>query len=452
MSTSQLVSHLKDNLLTCAICDDQYLDPRTLRCLHSFCLRCLQQWSANNGSGESVQCPACRQVTDLGALGGAEGLPRSFFLENLREVVQRFQEVQCIDESMQCFNCSVSNVCKACNIYLCDHCFERHKQDPATREHRTIAAPDSQTIRRERTGSNHRLSRSVSTVENQGGVSLQGLFRRSRSSDRAKGSRNRASDLSRSAERETTRPASFQPNNPVTNGRCSYLIQPRLKHTIRGNNRSVWGVALLSNRVYVITYCASSIDVYDASSYDQLGSISVDGLKDPWDMVSCSRQGSLYVCDWRSKCVFAIRPGDYDDREVIRTKWVQMEHRPRGLSVSGDGRSVLLVCADWRKETTNDSLRVYDVTGTKRPRVTRKVRLSEFGSVWQAVHEPGSDTYLVCHGGRWDRLHRVCRVDEEGKKLAVYGGDAGHGREQLNIPSSISVDSQGQVKKGYHFY
>src|SRR6218665_1067133 len=277
MSTSQLVSYLNENLLTCVICEDRYLDPRSLRCLHSFCLRCLQQWSANSGSGESFQCPSCRQVTDLGALGGADGLPRSFFLENLHEVVQRFQEVQCTDDTVQqCVNCRVTSVCKACNVGLCDHCSERHRQDPATREHRTISLPDSHMTRRERTGSSHRLSRSASTVEPQGGHSLPGRFRRSRSSDRTKGSRNRAS--TGSGERESTsRPVPFPPpNNPPPNGRCSYLTQPRLRHTIRGRNRSVWGVALLSNRVYVITYCASSIDVYDASSFEQVGSITID--------------------------------------------------------------------------------------------------------------------------------------------------------------------------------
>lgn len=128
-------------------------------------------------------------------------------------------------------------------------------------------------------------------------------------------------------------------------------------------------------------------------------------------------------------------------------RWIQMEHRPRGVSVRPAGESVLVVCSDWRRreEASCETLRLYDGSGPKRPRVTRKVRLAELGSVWQAVHEPDAETYVVCHGGRWDRLHRVCRVDADGRLMAVYGREPGFGREQLNIPASICIDSHGQV-------
>lgn len=90
----------------------------------------------------------------------------------------------------------------------------------------------------------------------------------------------------------------------------------------------MWGVATLSNRIYVVTYCSSVIDVYEGeASYDRIGSISVDGLKDPWDMVACRRRGCLYVADWKSKSVFAVHPGHYDDREVIRCKSVDPAFR-----------------------------------------------------------------------------------------------------------------------------
>ena len=231
----------------------------------------------------------------------------------------------------------------------------------------------------------------------------------------------------------------------ATSQRWFYNSNTPLRHSIRGNGRSVWGIAMLNNRIYVVTYCSANIDVYGMATYDSLGSIAVDGLKDPWDLVACPHQQCLFLCDWHGKCVYCIRPGS-ENQEVTRTKWLTMDCRPRGLSVANNGSNLLIVCADWKKETGADSLRMYDASAQKRPKMLRKVRLPEVDSVWQAVHNARTDEFLVCHGGRYDRLHRVCRIDKDGNVLASYGGNVGSGRQQLTIPTSIFVDSQEQVR------
>lgn len=62
--------------ITCAICLSLFEDPRTLSCLHTYCMKCLvnalkktvplQQGgvAAGNG-GKIIQCPACRKAVTL---------------------------------------------------------------------------------------------------------------------------------------------------------------------------------------------------------------------------------------------------------------------------------------------------------------------------------------------------------------------------------------------------
>ncbi|GCC16488.1 hypothetical protein chiPu_0020320 [Chiloscyllium punctatum] len=52
---------LKDEL-TCALCLQVYQDPVRLPCLHSFCLKCIEEaWAQTPGAGK-FECPQCRQI------------------------------------------------------------------------------------------------------------------------------------------------------------------------------------------------------------------------------------------------------------------------------------------------------------------------------------------------------------------------------------------------------
>jgi len=58
--------------MNCPICQDKLNDSRVLPCIHSFCLKCLQQHCRNKLPGDEVPCPVCRhefQIPKNGVAG-----------------------------------------------------------------------------------------------------------------------------------------------------------------------------------------------------------------------------------------------------------------------------------------------------------------------------------------------------------------------------------------------
>ena len=71
-------------IATCSICLENYKSPRTLPCLHSFCLKCLQGLWRDKTPGAGVSCPLCRVQFQIPQKGLAS-LRVNFDLKNLVE-------------------------------------------------------------------------------------------------------------------------------------------------------------------------------------------------------------------------------------------------------------------------------------------------------------------------------------------------------------------------------
>ena len=77
--------------LNCAVCLGRFVDPRTLICHHSFCLRCLG--SVQHEEDQEcvlIKCPTCRKPSQLPE-GGVGQLPTAFLINNLLELQTRLQ-------------------------------------------------------------------------------------------------------------------------------------------------------------------------------------------------------------------------------------------------------------------------------------------------------------------------------------------------------------------------
>jgi hypothetical protein len=50
-----------ENLITCGLCSELYVDPRLLPCSHIYCARCIHQKGSINNNNH-FQCPLCNQT------------------------------------------------------------------------------------------------------------------------------------------------------------------------------------------------------------------------------------------------------------------------------------------------------------------------------------------------------------------------------------------------------
>ena len=144
MDLTTLFYNLREEV-SCSVCSDLFTDPKHLSCLHSFCLKCLQQWYETCGGGESIKCPKCQTFSRVPANGELKDLPTSFYLNGLIDVLAI---KECKKTQVKCGNCdkkrSEVSYCFQCSIFYCDQCVAAHNILRRNREHRVLAIKDFQ--------------------------------------------------------------------------------------------------------------------------------------------------------------------------------------------------------------------------------------------------------------------------------------------------------------------
>src|SRR5664279_5526489 len=77
----------QDDITECPICSELFTDPRSLPCIHAYCLKCIEGYSSNKQPGDKMPCPMCRKEFTIPE-GGLSGLPKNFFIEKLLRIKQ----------------------------------------------------------------------------------------------------------------------------------------------------------------------------------------------------------------------------------------------------------------------------------------------------------------------------------------------------------------------------
>ncbi|XP_068726651.1 E3 ubiquitin-protein ligase TRIM71-like [Montipora capricornis] len=140
MDVQQLFKNLKKEA-ECPLCIETVKNPKTLPCLHSFCLECLDRHAnfARRQLKATIKCPVCQTSFQIPETDTFENLPSSFHLNRLVDVLVL---EDCSVQSHRCSSCDENNTatcyCFVCQDFLCASCFEAHQRLKATRGHRNV--------------------------------------------------------------------------------------------------------------------------------------------------------------------------------------------------------------------------------------------------------------------------------------------------------------------------
>ena len=166
--------------LVCSLCKDVYREPKTLGCLHSFCLECLQVYVEKNHSNSCLSCPICRTPFQSNSNSNSSSNAQSssdsnsnlrygellmnlstdsFLLNNLNiynslknsipqqqkqeqqeqksqrpQRRKKKQKIVCIDGENEAIS-----YCLDCRDYFCEICSRSHKTIKAIKHHQLIS-------------------------------------------------------------------------------------------------------------------------------------------------------------------------------------------------------------------------------------------------------------------------------------------------------------------------
>ena len=140
MDVQQLFRNLQKEA-ECPLCLETVNNPKTLPCLHSFCLECLDKHAgfARRQLQATIKCPVCQTSFQIPEGDSFKNLPTSYHLNRLVDVLALKDSGA---QAQKCGSCdennSASSYCFVCQSFLCRPCFEAHQRLKATRCHRDV--------------------------------------------------------------------------------------------------------------------------------------------------------------------------------------------------------------------------------------------------------------------------------------------------------------------------
>ena len=123
-----------------------YIDPRVLPCLHTFCKDCigvLAKESEKQGL-KTINCPTCNEESTLPEKG-VEGLPQDLNLDFKSQAWALIAKSK-NPEKVKCMDCRKQSkemkFCSDCCDFLCGRCAEHHESSWRTEDHKLVKAAE----------------------------------------------------------------------------------------------------------------------------------------------------------------------------------------------------------------------------------------------------------------------------------------------------------------------
>ena len=146
MAEGNKLAWLSENILSCSLCLEQLKDPKSLPCLHTYCLECLQKYISSRNFVNNFPCPLCNKETAIPG-NEVENFPSNFSVISMiaylhqqkkDDVETQIEQFELSDKTV-CNVCEgevkLENLCSICQMWLCNNCTKAHQKFPATRGH-----------------------------------------------------------------------------------------------------------------------------------------------------------------------------------------------------------------------------------------------------------------------------------------------------------------------------
>ena len=136
--------------VTCSICLDTYTKPKTIACLHTFCLKCLEEHALKTQRHEQFRCPDCQAEVNIPEGNCFDNLPTGFLQNSLLSLLAVRQSGD--GSQISCGICKKKSAeisyCFACEKLLCRDCVNAHElfRESAFQGHKVTAVKQFQAV------------------------------------------------------------------------------------------------------------------------------------------------------------------------------------------------------------------------------------------------------------------------------------------------------------------
>lgn len=187
----------------------------------------------------------------------------------------------------------------------------------------------------------------------------------------------------------------------------------------------ITGVAIVENELFIATKLRADIEVFDSETFVFKRSWTLDGLRNPEDMVACSQLKCLFIFDAtdQGKIYKVDRMGS------ILTSWYSGNKSVR-LSVSSDSNVIITFLND-------NKLKEY--APIRQPRLIQQLPLASHSRYTMKLP---TGNFLVSRGGVGAGVFEINTI---GQEINSYKGNKESSREQLNRPEQLAIDHKGSV-------
>jgi len=143
-TTTQKTSEITE----CSICLGTFIQPKSLPCIHTFCLECLSNCGKTAQPGNQMPCPLCRQLFIIPS-GGFAAIPNNQFIEHILEteaivaITTQGREIWCeVCDEDEGSKTVATGYCIECQQNLCQKCSGRHKKHQFAKTHNIVTLED----------------------------------------------------------------------------------------------------------------------------------------------------------------------------------------------------------------------------------------------------------------------------------------------------------------------